>query len=81
MESRTIDPLLTRAEVCEILRIRPTKLWELTAQGRLVAVRVGGSVRYTVRDVEDYIELNRDYHDHLDSRLGRTARPFERSAG
>lgn len=81
MESKSIDPLLTREEVCEILRIRPTKLWELTAHGDLVAVRVGGSVRYTIKDIEEYIELNRNGHGAFPDRIGRGGRIYRRASG
>lgn len=56
----TIDPLLTRVEVCQILRIKETKLWELTSRGELPPVRIGGHVRYRRQDVERYIDAQRE---------------------
>jgi len=47
--------LLTRAEVAARLKLRPTKLWELTVQGRLPVVRIDRAVRYRLEDVEAFI--------------------------
>jgi len=55
----TIDPLLTGAEVCGLLRIKQTKLYELTARGDLRSIRMGArSIRYRMTDVQSFIESN-----------------------
>jgi hypothetical protein len=42
------------------LGISLRKLWDLTApRGPIACVKVGGSVRYTLRDLEAYVEKSR----------------------
>ncbi len=60
METETAGKeLLTRAEVCEVLAIGPTKLWELTSSSRLSVVRIGPLVRIRRQDLDDFIAKNR----------------------
>lgn len=47
--------LLTVREAAETLSISPRKLWELTAGGKLRAVRIGRAVRYAHDDLVAFI--------------------------
>lgn len=51
------EPLLTKAEVADILRLTPETVRRLHARGDLVGVRVckRGDVRYRASDVSAYI--------------------------
>ena len=48
--------LLKPQQAAEILAISPRKLWSLTASGEIPAIRVGRCKRYTVTDLEAWIE-------------------------
>ena len=48
--------LIDKTAACRLLSISPRKLWSLTASGDIPKVRIGRSVRYDVRDIEAYIE-------------------------
>jgi excisionase family DNA binding protein len=50
---------LTRAEVCDLLGIGPTKLWMLTSSGELPVVRIGRSVRVAKADFDEFVRRNR----------------------
>jgi excisionase family DNA binding protein len=64
--------LLTRADVCEVLGIGPTKLWTLTASGELPVVRIGRVVRVSRQDLDDFIRRHRS---GADEELTRGAKP------
>ena len=52
-----LDPLLlTPREVCSLLRIGRTTLWELRRRGLLRAIYVGRSPRFRREDVETLVE-------------------------
>jgi predicted DNA-binding transcriptional regulator AlpA len=59
MNARTalIDPLLTEAQVAEILDVKPTTLqvWRVTKRYPLAHVKVGRNVRYRRSAVEAFI--------------------------
>lgn len=52
--------LLTARDAAAVLAISPRTLWAMTASGELPCVRIGRSVRYTPRDLADYIERQRE---------------------
>jgi excisionase family DNA binding protein len=55
-----LQPLLVDArEAARLLSISERTLWTLTDQGELPRVKIGRSVRYSVRDLERYIEGQR----------------------
>jgi excisionase family DNA binding protein len=66
-----IAPLLARAEVCRILGIGATTLWQITAARELPAVRIRGRVKYKVDDVQAYIDQQRDIDSEPDRRSGQ----------
>lgn len=47
-------PLLTAAEVAELLALSLTKVYELARRGSLAHFRFGGAVRFDLADVEAY---------------------------
>jgi excisionase family DNA binding protein len=51
--------LLTVKDVMKILRISRPVLHNLTKEGKISMVRVGGSVRYQESDVQEFIERMR----------------------
>ncbi|ACY46970.1 helix-turn-helix domain-containing protein [Rhodothermus marinus] len=56
-KEQRLDPLLlTPREVCALLRIGRTTLWELRRRGLLRAVYVGRSPRFRREDVEQLVE-------------------------
>ena len=48
--------LLTDKEVQQILGVSDVTLWRERKMGRLGFVRVGGAVRYTQSQIDDYIK-------------------------
>jgi excisionase family DNA binding protein len=56
-QDRPIPRLLSAVEVAELLTVSVSTVWRLRSQGVLPdAVRIGGSVRWRLRDIERYIE-------------------------
>ncbi len=51
---------LTPGEVCELLQIGRTKLWELTSGGALPASKIGRLVRIHRDDVDSFMQRNRE---------------------
>ncbi len=50
-------PLLLRPnEAAQVLAISPRKLWELTNCGEIPCLRIGRAVRYSVEDLQQWIE-------------------------
>lgn len=63
MQTETPDTpvrLLTANQSAELLSISPRKLWSLTASGEISHIRIGRAVRYSVVDLLDYVEANRE---------------------
>lgn len=61
MQAPTTDrEWLTREEVCQLLQIGPTKLWQLTSSGELPVSRIGRLVRIHRDDVEMLMRKNRE---------------------
>ena len=59
--------LLTKADTAQVLGVSVRTLERLAATGALVPVRVEGSVRYRVTDVDAYVSgLGSSFRDDLD---------------
>jgi len=54
-----VAPLLTVRQACQVLALGRQKLWSITANGDLKAVRIGRAVRYSPDDLADFIARNR----------------------
>ena len=50
--------LLTPKQAAEALAISPRKLWAMQASGEMKHLKIGRSVRYSVRDIEEWIDKN-----------------------
>ena len=50
--NRHPEPLLTGAEACEFLRIRPRQLYTWRSEGLIPFIRIGRSVRYRRKELE-----------------------------
>ena len=48
--------LLTEKEAADFLHISPRKLWDLRVSGEIPHVRIGQCVRYSVDDLNDWID-------------------------
>ena len=48
--------LLTPQQVCEMLQIKPPRIYEMVKDRRLKAVKVGRLLRFRIQDVEAFIE-------------------------
>jgi excisionase family DNA binding protein len=48
--------LLTARDTARVLAISPRQLWSLTDRGEIPVIRIGRSVRYDRRDIEQWIE-------------------------
>lgn len=53
-------PLLTTAEVAQLLRVSRTFVYTETREGHLPAIRLGRAVRYRRSDVEHYLQRAQD---------------------
>jgi excisionase family DNA binding protein len=55
-----VHPLLfTARQAAEMLAISERTLWELTRRGAIRCVRIGRAVRYTVSDLQSYIQTRK----------------------
>lgn len=54
------DRLLTKAEVCAKLGIKPTSVWNLVQKGKLTAIKVGRSSRYKLSEVTTILDSKND---------------------
>lgn len=48
--------LLTPKQAAEALSISARKLWGMTASGEIKHLKIGRLVRYSVRDIEEWID-------------------------
>ena len=48
--------LITRTEAMQYLCISEHKLWELTRDGHIPAIKIGRAVRYDVADLDLFIQ-------------------------
>ena len=54
-----VSELLTRAEASKMLRISQRKLAEMKASGQIAFVQIGRSVRFDIRDIQNWIDEHR----------------------
>jgi len=52
--------LLTARETASLLSISERKLWNLTNENEIQSIRIGRSVRYSIEDLEQWIETKRN---------------------
>jgi hypothetical protein len=52
-KEKAIEPLLTVADVADLLRVRPKRVYELPIR----KTKIGGSVRYKESDVRFYLNM------------------------
>lgn len=57
-----MDPLLTKKDVCELLKCCERKVNSLMKAGKLVYVKVGHDVRFFLHDVTHYLESCRQFN-------------------
>jgi len=50
---------MTALDAANALAISPRKLWGLTRSGEITCVRIGRAVRYSVQDLQAFIEAKR----------------------
>jgi excisionase family DNA binding protein len=55
MTIATITRLLTTRQAAAYLAISERKLWSLTKEGRIPAVKIGRCVRYDIADLDGFI--------------------------
>lgn len=60
--------LLTARETAEKLSISERKLWNLTNENEIPAIRIGRSVRYSIEDIQLWIDTKRCEGDCVQSR-------------
>src|SRR5437879_13901189 len=54
-----VDPLLTIAQAAQLLGVKPQTLYLWVSQERIAYRKIGRLVRFTMRDLEDYVERQR----------------------
>lgn len=54
------EPLLRIADVCQLLQISRGTVYGLIRRGELVPIRVGTLVRFSPRDVREYLDRSRE---------------------
>jgi excisionase family DNA binding protein len=59
IDSGSVFELLTIAEVAEVLKISEPGMRRLQQRRAIPFIKVGGSVRFSKRDVAAYLERNR----------------------
>lgn len=60
--------LMTARETAEALSISERKLWDLTNENEIPAIRIGRSVRYAIEDIQLWIETKRNEGNCVQSR-------------
>ena len=60
--------LMTARETAEALSISERKLWNLTNENEIPAIRIGRSVRYAIEDIQLWIETKRNEGNCVQSR-------------
>ena len=58
MERNQTSLLMDTRATARTLCISERKLWGMTASGQIPHIRIGRSVRYAVRDIEEWIDKN-----------------------
>ena len=48
--------LLTESDACKVLHLSGTSLRKLWAEGKLVPLKIGRSIRYTNADISAFVE-------------------------
>ncbi len=54
-----VDPLLNIAQAAQLLGVKPQTLYLWVSQKRIAYRKIGRLVRFTMRDLEDYVERQR----------------------
>ena len=54
-----VRDLLTEKEACQYLGIAPATLWRERKNLRISFRRIGGSIRYTPQDIQEYLDRNK----------------------
>ena len=54
-----MNGLIKSHDAAKLLGISERKLWELKASGELTYIQIGRAVRYSVTDLEQWIERNK----------------------
>lgn len=60
--------LMTARETAKALSISERKLWNLTNENEIPAIRIGRSVRYAIEDIQLWIETKRNEGNCVQSR-------------
>jgi excisionase family DNA binding protein len=58
MERSSTSLLMDARDTARALCISERKLWGMTASGEIPHVRIGRSVRYSIRDIDAWIDKN-----------------------
>lgn len=66
--TNTSKLLLTVRETAELLSISERKLWNLTNENDIPSIRIGRSVRYSIEDLQQWIETKREQATRVQSR-------------
>lgn len=59
MTSCTSDGLITAREVCELVGMKPSWVYELAAQGGIPSYAMGRAIRFRRADVDAFVESRR----------------------
>jgi excisionase family DNA binding protein len=68
IENESSKLLLTARETAKALSISERKLWNLTNENEIPAIRIGRSVRYAIEDIQVWIETKRNEGNCVQSR-------------
>ena len=68
IENEKSKLLLTARETAKALSISERKLWNLTNENEIPAIRFGRSVRYAIEDIQLWIETKRNEGNCVQSR-------------
>lgn len=62
-QENQVNPLLVKPkQAALVLAISERTLWQLTQDGEIPAIKLGGSVRYSVDDLKRSIEAHKQTH-------------------
>jgi predicted site-specific integrase-resolvase len=53
------EKIYTEQEASKVLRISMTTLWRERKAGKIFYRRIGGRIRYTQKDLRDYLDSNK----------------------
>ncbi len=70
LDPNRLPPVMTAAQVGELLQMPPQRVYELAAAGRIPSIKFGRQVRFTRAGISDLLGLNGSSDQQEEKRAG-----------